>query len=337
MGKALRTKLRDRLCKFACVYGITLTLDGELFSSPEEAWRYVMKNRLLSVFVKKLHDGGFLNSRDYFWVVEWQEETQQAHWHLLVDAHFVPFGEIVAAWSSFRPKSALPLPFKVTAGNYKTLERPAFGSVRFSMKSTNPWTAAGYATKYVVKVPDYGFPDWVLDYVGRVPRYGHSRGFFAAPVATPEKEVTDAVLDPNDAAAVEVHDDACFCEICRGEDGSGNADEHLSDDAAERSRTERRELKTLRERLSLCRNRTTLVRVPVWIGEDGREVEGRASYVGSLDLPFLTVCAALDLEADCTDVALDISSQLILSRLESDLRSERLRREEGDEQYGEDW
>jgi hypothetical protein len=268
MGGALQAKLRERLQKFARVFGITLTIDGSLFSTPEEAWRYVMDNRLLSLFVKKLRSRGHLNSRDYFWVVEWQEETQQAHWHLLVDSRFVPFGDIVEIWSSFRPKFAPPLPEKVTATNYKNFERPAFGSVRFSFQNASPWAASGYATKYLIKVPSYGFPDWVLDYVGRVPRYGHSRGFFAAPDDNADDKPADAApYKPT------VHDSDCFCNICRGEDGS-----------------ERREYRTLRERLAACKSKSTILRVEILEDRQGRRIEGRSSFYGSLNLAYATVC-----------------------------------------------
>lgn len=252
LGKSLRSKLRERLKRFKRVFGITLTIDGSLFSSPEEAWRYVMAKRLICLLVKKLHARGYLNSKHYFWVVEWQQDTEQAHWHLLIDSEYVPFGEIVAIWSSFRPKSAPALPVRVTADNYKSLDRPAFGSVRFTLNGEVAWRAAMYATKYLVKVPDYGFPDWVLDFPGRVRRYDHSKGFFSD--GKPKREP--------------VQDD----------------DGDISFDPEKLER--RREFKTLRERMAQCKATTTIIRREVWRNSEGKLEERGGKFVGTLKLPY---------------------------------------------------
>jgi len=39
--------------------------------------------------------------------------------------------------------------------------------------------AACYATKYLTKVPEHGFPRWVLEFEGRIRRHEKSRNFFA--------------------------------------------------------------------------------------------------------------------------------------------------------------
>jgi hypothetical protein len=258
LGKGLRRRLAERLKRFGKVFGITLTIDGSLFASPEEAWHYVMDKRVLSLFVKKLHKSGFLISRDYFWVVEWQEETQQAHWHLLLDAEFIPFGAIVEVWSGFRPKSAPALPQRVTADNYLELDRPAFGSVRFTLtKGATPWRAAGYATKYLIKVPEYGFPDWVLDYVGRIPRYGHSRGFFAdGSTAAKSEQPREPSFDPN------------YLE---------------------------REAKSLRERIADCKSKTNLFRVDV-LKDGGEYFEDKPLFKQTLAVSYAEVCDVLGVE-----------------------------------------
>ena len=280
MGRSLRRRLQDRLKAFKRVFGITLTLDGSLFASPEEAWRYVMDKRLLSLFVKKLHISGFLNTRDYFWVVEWQEETQQAHWHLLVDADFIPYGAIVEAWSSFRPRWAPALSQKVTADNYKDLDRPAFGSVRFTLKDCrDAWIAARYATKYLIKIPDYGFPNWVLDYVGRVPRYGHSRGFFPdGKSAGPKAADSEPSFDP----------------------------ERLE-----------REPKTIRDRLAQCKQQTNVLRIVV-TKEKGERIEGRPEFRSTLKVPFHKACVELGVAPeDCREIRVTFDAIIRLWGLES--------------------
>jgi len=278
MGRSLRRRLRERLKQFRRIFGITLTIDGSPFSSPEEAWRYVMDNRLLSLLVKKLFNAGYLKSRAYFWVVEWQEETQQAHWHLLVDSEFVPFGKIVEEWSRFRPKWAPALAQRVTAKNYKDLDRPAFGSVRFTLSSKDAWKASGYVTKYLVKVPKYGFPDWVLDYVGRIPRYGHSRGFFPDGTSAGRKSVDSGVsFDPK--------------------------------------RLER-EPKTLRERIAECKQQTTVLRVAV-TRENGERFEDRPQFKGTLKIPFHEACVQLGVAPEsCRELQVGFECMLKLWSLE---------------------
>jgi len=303
MGAGLRRKLVSRLAAFGCVYGITLTIDGALFKSPQEAWRFVMDKRLLSLIVKKLFVLGFLKSRDYFWVVEWQEETQQAHWHLLVDSRFVPFGVIVAAWSAFRPRSAGPLSWKpgtsacrrVTPENYRDLERPAFGSVRFSKPLGSPWAGARYATKYLVKTPNGGFPEWVLDYEGQIPRYGRSKGFF--PNSAAKLEDTAEASDSDDSELTAC-DGTCFpvCDQCRS----------------------RRPRLTIRDRLKTCREKTVLLRVPVYQRANGEQVEGRAEFERMFFVPYSTVCREFRLTSDemaNAEFSADVAQNLI--RLES--------------------
>jgi PAS domain-containing protein len=285
MGKGLRHELQKRLSRFKCVFGITLTIDGSLYPSAEAGWRDVMNRRLIALLVRKLHERGFLNSRDYFWVVEWQRDTQQAHWHLLIDAEFVPYGEIVAIWSSFRPKSAPPLPEKITAGNYKG-HRAAFGSVRFTITSRKPWIAARYATKYLVKVPEYGFPDWVLDYVGRVRRYDHSKRFFTG---------------PNDPAENELPEES--------QQSLDDGDISFDPEKLER----RRGFKTLRERMAQCRAKSVVVQVDRWATDDGKFEDCNPRFVATLAVPFDEILRLLDIGGD--DIrAVDVT-QVQLERL----------------------
>jgi len=194
MGRALRGRLSPRLKQFTAVFGVTLTVDGALFESPEQAWLYFSKKGLIGRFVRDLDRRGLLHSRAYFWVVEFQKKTEQPHWHVLLDAGRIEHGVLVEIYSRYRPPHAPPLDEPITAENYKG-RPPAFGSLWFSPPA-EPAQAAFYATKYLTKYPQHGFPDWVLDRQGRVPRYNHSRGFFP--------------LIPG-------HDPICFCDECRGE------------------------------------------------------------------------------------------------------------------------
>jgi len=173
-GYNLRARLIPILETFRGLIMVTLTIDPELFPDPETAYRYVKDKRCISVLAQALDRRGYLASRQYFYVVEWQKDTQQAHWHILFDSTYIPWEVLFELWSSNRPKHAGPVKD----------DRPPFGTVHFSApKFASPVHAARYATKYLTKVPEHGFPDWVLD-MGknrRICRYGKSRGFWRTP------------------------------------------------------------------------------------------------------------------------------------------------------------
>ncbi|MGH7242912.1 MAG: hypothetical protein ACREJD_05790 [Phycisphaerales bacterium] len=152
---------------------LTFTIDPTLFASPREAFKYLSDNRCLSKTMQDLRRGGWLASNRWFAVIEWQKTTEQVHFHVLVDSRYIPYHEVARLWGKNRPATAGP----VAAG------RPDFGTVRFTVQRggfTGPYHAACYATKYLVKFPDQGFPTWALD-MGRdrrVRRYSTSRGFW---------------------------------------------------------------------------------------------------------------------------------------------------------------
>ena len=133
---------------------------------------------------------GRWDTRRYFYVVEFQRETEQAHFHLLVDASYIPKAAIDDAWSKLRPKAAGP-----PAPN-----RPAFGMTRFSVRKFDggPVHAARYATKYLVKAPEHGFPAWVLAMgaVQRLPRYRASRGFWGRPTRPRREPQSERTVTP---------------------------------------------------------------------------------------------------------------------------------------------
>jgi len=169
MGYNLRARLVPVLETFNGLLMVTLTVDPDLFPDPKTAYLYTMDKRCISVTTQDLDRWDHLHTRRYFYVVEWQQHTEQAHYHVIYDAQFIPFDELLKSWSKHRPKDAGP----------KQGNRPAFGTV-FCSKSHfegGPIHAARYATKYLIKVPEQGFPVWVLE-MGtdrRVRRYSTSR------------------------------------------------------------------------------------------------------------------------------------------------------------------
>jgi hypothetical protein len=179
-GYNLRARLIPILETFKGLMMLTFTVDPTLFATPKDAYRYICKRRCLGRTLQDLDRAGYLHTRRYFYVVEFQKNTEQAHFHVLIDATFVPFDALLASWSKHRPKDAGPV----------VGDRPPFGTVLFSKRDfADAVHAARYATKYLVKTPDYGYPAWVMA-MGtkqRVRRYSTSRGFWNNP-SQPKRE-----------------------------------------------------------------------------------------------------------------------------------------------------
>jgi len=187
-GYNLRARLVPILESFRARMMLSLTVDPVLFESPKHAYLYLRHRRAISRTMQDMWRWGHLHSRRYAYVLEFQRETRQPHFHLLCDASFIPHDALMAAWGKHRPPSAGPV-----APN-----RPALGYCWISMPSlATALHAARYATKYLVKAPDDGFPAWVLQ-MGkdhRVPRFQPSRGFWGnPPLLRPEPESTRTVL-----------------------------------------------------------------------------------------------------------------------------------------------
>lgn len=209
-GIKLKSQLKERLRDFKGLMMLTFTIDQQLFAGPQEAFDYVAAKRCIGVTMQRLHRAGHLHSRRYFCVIEWQKNGWP-HWHILVDASRIPFGDLCEAWN----RNWMGWQERVKLG------RPGFGSVRFSVpRFPDADKAAGYVAAYLTKVPDYGFPEWVLDRPQRsIRRYYASKGFWGQARANSEPE-----CKPEAADAIE--EDACpvckavgpgfsdYCEEC---------------------------------------------------------------------------------------------------------------------------
>lgn len=172
LGANLRKRLEPILETFGGLLMVTFTVDPSLFIDAAQAYFYMRDRRCIARTIQDLDRGGYLHSRRYFYVVEWQKHTQQAHFHVLLDASFIPWQFLLDSWSKHRPETAGP----VVSG------RPAFGTVLISKPrfSGGAAHAARYVTKYLTKTPEYGFPKWVLQMgmYTRIRRYSTSRGFW---------------------------------------------------------------------------------------------------------------------------------------------------------------
>lgn len=170
-GRELRDRLMPKVREFRAVLMVSLTVDPHVFDGdPRLAWRYVRQSRCVSRLVRALDRAGLLHSRRFFYVVEWQKGGF-AHFHMLLDAAFIPHEILSAMWNRFRPRWAGdPAP-----------GRPGLGFVWVSKGGPMGRAhAVRYLTKYLTKNPREGYPDWVMDAGGdqRIRRYEVSRGFW---------------------------------------------------------------------------------------------------------------------------------------------------------------
>ena len=122
MGYNLRARLIPILETFHGIIMVTYTIDPELFPDPKTAYLYAMDKRCISVTTQDLFRWNYLKTRRYFYVLEWQKDTEMVHFHVLYDSVFIEWNKILKSWDKHRPKDAGPVKDN----------RPAFGTVLFS-------------------------------------------------------------------------------------------------------------------------------------------------------------------------------------------------------------
>ena len=166
-GQELRRLLVDALLKWSDTpLFVTLTVDRSLFEGPTEAYTWVREHHAIGRLVGRLKRAGFLRSGRFFCILEFQRDGGWPHWHLLVDAAFIPENAISAEWAKFRPDR-----------DGRWGERTGLGWVAVrGCQFDGRIHAANYMTKYVLKGPEFGWPDWVVAFEGRRARYSCSRG-----------------------------------------------------------------------------------------------------------------------------------------------------------------
>lgn len=226
-------KFRERLMKvletFEWVQMWTLTVDPSLYESEKECYLAVKGQRMISELMRALKERGYLATGRFIYFVEWHK-SGWPHFHLLVDSKFIPHSVVKEIWNSNRPADAGPVLHAescdcIECGGIGPVKlRPAFGSVRFSKGQFNSvFHAACYATKYLTKYPEHGYPRWVLECNTRViRRYGVSRGFWGEMKARKEpkgrtstkseRRVIDQLQDCGREVAVVQHETVYYSD-----------------------------------------------------------------------------------------------------------------------------
>lgn len=231
----LRHKLMPVLATFKHVMMLTLTVDPSLFTSPQQAYQYLTTQRCVA---RTMQDLRRLLNRDglrYVAVLEFQKHTLMPHYHVLVETDYVPHEALGRLWGKHRPCEAGP----------PDDSRPSFGFVSY--------TTYGYQTadvtravEYAVKVPEHGYPAWVLNLggpAGRVRRYATSREFSSVAAA-----------------------------------------KHRQSAASTKPRTKRKSERTYAERLNGCGSSVHLVTRKEWIDHRTGEVSERLFWASEVSL-----------------------------------------------------
>ncbi len=173
-GIEVRRRLMQKATEFVCPRLYTITVNRDWFASPAEAYRYVMEKKFISRLLTKE-----LKIRRWVWVLEAQEENGDGwpHWHILIDV-----GELPGVWYCRENKEYclsrpddqrrwLYIPHFLDLNRVHRLLRKwhigeqCYLSVK-QRKFQSPVHAIRYITKYLVKMPRRGFPDWMLHYSG---------------------------------------------------------------------------------------------------------------------------------------------------------------------------
>ena len=173
-GKNLRKQLLKKVSLFKAPRLFTLTVNRDYFESPEVAYEYVMKNKFIARLLTK--EMGVVS---WFWVLEVQEKNGDGwpHWHILIDV-----GNLPGMWYHKESQAAQIDKPAISSGwcyvprffdlnrvhhllkKWHIGEQCELSKRRF--KFQNPEHAIRYITKYMIKPPERGFPEWMLKHKG---------------------------------------------------------------------------------------------------------------------------------------------------------------------------
>lgn len=177
-GRKARSRLLLRSDEFKHPGLYTLTLDPSRFDNdPREAFLTVTSRRYISKLMKHL------GVTRWVWVLEFHK-SGWPHWHLLVDK---PHGflDLNKAWQKW-------------GHQYNGWK---LGGMNLGTQQTKDGRhAVFYITKYLVKYPEHGFPDWVLDLNRRV-RFVQASKEIGAVVSDRERVEADAIAQDDAEAA----------------------------------------------------------------------------------------------------------------------------------------
>ncbi len=157
----------------------TLTVKPSHFGDdPRRAYLAITDGRFIPRLMKAL---GVVR---WVWVLEFQA-SGWPHWHLLIDKPG-PILDLRKAWRLWGHQH----------------DRWRIGGIDMGQERKSGQEAVGYITKYLVKYPDRGFPDWLLDLDRRV-RWVQASRAIGAVVSDADRSEKDVEGRENAAEAAE--------------------------------------------------------------------------------------------------------------------------------------
>lgn len=142
----MRERLVAKAGEFRRPKLFTLTVDRRRFpGGPQEAHQFISEGRYVARLLR------LLGVPLWAWVLEFQTKTGEGwpHWHILIDLARCPKGRIdlKRAWALWRDTWHL--------GGLDLSDK--------DRKFKDPTHAIHYITKYLIKQPEGGYPEWVLN------------------------------------------------------------------------------------------------------------------------------------------------------------------------------
>lgn len=171
-GLKLRKRFLEKAEFFKDPKIYTITVCRDWFSSPEKAYSYVMEQKFIARLLTKE-----MKVRNWIWVLEAQEENGEGwpHWHILIDVSKLPpiwYKPETKETSKKRPsdiKGWIYVPHFFDLNKvHRLLRKWKIGEqCKLSERKENfdsPQHAINYITKYLIKTPERGFPEWMLNH-----------------------------------------------------------------------------------------------------------------------------------------------------------------------------
>lgn len=188
LGRRVTSRLLQQVSSWKHPRLLTLTVDRSLFTSPQHAYKYVTKARLLPRLMAALGVERWVRVLE-FQMMTWDERGRGwPHWHFMIDKGtrrgYVNYAK---AWHLWRDEWKVG---GVDVTNQKKMEGKA------------PAYMVTYLCKYLVKFPQEGFPSWVMD-LTNVRFIQGSRSVGALVCTSPGEKAEIAATEASVGATVE--------------------------------------------------------------------------------------------------------------------------------------
>ena len=168
-GLTLKRHLLAKAALFKAPRLYTVTINRAWFKSPEEAYNYVMQKKFLARLLTKE-----MGVRVWLWVLEAQEKNGDGwpHWHILMDVSGLPgrwYHKSSGEARANKPADGrgwvyIPHFFDLNRVHRLLREWKIGEQCKLTVRRdefTSPEHAINYIVKYLIKMPERGYPPWM--------------------------------------------------------------------------------------------------------------------------------------------------------------------------------